>query len=212
VILTLALATAAAAMAAGAAALVRRRGPEARQSRQPPIADATAATQARPPAAREPHGFAAAVGDVFMSRYGDDLLFAGALVLSEGAPWGAIMLTETSGDKAVFLRATGEAFVLTQASEAWTRTALGSGTDVPTALEHDEHVYRRTRRIPLNVALVGRAAASLQRLAKSSSVVVHELDAEGGRVAIAISAGNERAAWTGAALRADEFEIIAPKE
>ncbi len=155
-------------------------------------------------AARQPAGFEAAVGDVFMSRYGDDLLLVGAAVFSEGSPWGAIFIASDAAGKAVLLRpGTLEGAALLQhVPDA--RTALG--TDVPTTLEWEGHAYARERRVPVNAEVIGEGVPTM-----SSQAVVHELAGEAGRVAVCVATGGERHLWIGTRLRVDEFEIVAPK-
>lgn len=201
-ILVVCIATAAAASLFGIRILSRARsGPKDRA----PGDDNPLKNESTPHAPkRDPEGFSGAVGDVFMSRYGDDVLLVGAVVFTEGAPWGVLFVGSSANDKGVFLRpgSLEGAALLTRVPDL----ARALGLDVPSTLEWENHAYMRVRRVPVNARAAGEGVPIL-----SSSVVVHEFDGEGGRVALVIASGPDRYLYTGARLRPDEFELIAPK-
>ncbi len=147
-------------------------------------------------------GFPCQLGDVILAHHGDEAWLAGALVFRERVPMAVLFIApDAGGDRGVYVRPAPHASLLWMSPLP--SDTLVVGREPPSALEHEQERFDRTRRLPYRVERLGTGAPDV-----GEDVIVAEYSAAtGDRLIIVVGASGARA-WRGRALDEGTYEVL----
>ena len=148
-------------------------------------------------------GFPCKLGDVVVRvAERDEAWLAGALLLEEERPVGAVFVApEAGGDRALFVRDAPGAGLTWLAPLAKGEIALTK--DPPHSIEHAGLRYERARRLPVRVSRLGSGAPAI-----GDRAVVAEYAGPGAERILVVAGAEDTLAWKGVALGEGEYDVL----
>ncbi len=142
------------------------------------------------------------LGDVVIRAGGDEAWLAGAVIFSEDYPVAVLFVAPDAGkDRGIYARARPSEELL------WLEPVpdgeLTVGAEPPTALEHANVRYERSRRLPVKVERVGAGAPDV-----GEQVIIAEYASGGFERLILVTGSGASRAWVGTALEAGMYDVL----